>query len=295
MANAENDILGENPPAKSDDAPKIEVAKTDEPDSRPVPAADAVAELKRQLENEKIARAEAERRENAARQEAFRAKTDVEDTNLQLVTNAIETVKGSTAALKTAYSQAAAAQDWDRLADIQIALSTNAAKLLQLENGKEAMAGRPKPEAPRLDGVEEFASRLTPRSGAWVRSHPQFVTDQRLNQKMIAAHNLVTADGIEPDTDDYFSAVEKTLGLGRPRNETVEANEDDAGVQAAQVVQRRSSPPAAPVSRSGAPPGQNPRIVRLTAEEREIAALNKMTDEEYARAKLELKAQGRAN
>ena len=302
MANAENDdievTVGDKPPEKVEKEPKVEVVKAETPDTKAIPANEGIEVLKRQLAEEKqgreadrAARRAAEERENAARQEAFRAKSDVQDTELQLVTNAVETVKGSMTALKSAYAQALQAQEWDKVADIQVALSTNAAKLLQLENGKEAMASRPKTEAPKGDAVEQFASQLTPRSAAWVRSHPQFVTDPRLNQKMIAAHTLVMADGVPVDTDDYFEAVEKTLGIAKQ-----EIPEEDPSTQAAQVVQRRSSSPAAaPVTRSGGAPGQNPRVVRLTSEEREIARMNKMTDEEYARAKLDLRSEGRMN
>ena len=122
-----------------------------------------------------------------------------------------------------------------------------------------------------------------------MRRNPQFATDNRLYQKMLAAHNLAVADGIDPDTDDYFASIEDTLRI-RSRNEY-----EDATSSAAKPLQRRSAPPAAPVSRSGTPTGTRPNRVTLTAEEREMASMMGMTPEEYGRNKLALKKEGRMN
>lgn len=277
---------------KKPEEPVVEIVEAPKDEKKVVSVEDGLGELKKQLEAERIARAEAERRAAEAARQAHRAQNEVEDTNLQLVNNAIETVKSNTANLKGAYAQAMAAGDFERAADIQLAMSDNAAKLLQLENGKQAMQDRPKQAAPqpKTDPVEALASQLTPRSAAWVRAHPQYATDPRLYQKMIAAHNMVMADGHQADSDDYFSAVENVLGVSRQAN-----NDDDGTEMAAKVVSRRSSPPAAPVSRSGSAPGTSPKVIRLTSEEAEIARLSKMTDKEYWEMKQKVKNDGRYN
>ena len=211
------------------------------------PVDDGLEALKRQLEQERQARAEAERRANEAAQTAYQAQAEVQDSNLHLVTNAIETVNQTNAILKGNYRDAMAAGDYDLAAEIQAEMSSNAAKLLQLEQGKQALESAPRTEAPRpytADPVEALASQLSPRSADWVRRNPQFATDQRLYQKMIAAHNLAVADGIDPDTEDYFASIEETLRI-RSRNDD---SYEDASSAAAKPVQRRSAPPAAPVS-----------------------------------------------
>ena len=103
---------------------------------------------------------------------------------------------------------------------------------------------------------------------------------------MIAAHNLVTADGIASDTPEYFASVEKVLGIGAPV-------EEDALSFASAPAQRRSAPAAAPVSRTGTATGTRPNIVRLSAEEREMASMMGMTPEDYARNKVALKREGK--
>jgi hypothetical protein len=273
---------------KAEEVPERSSSKAIEPD-------EGIESLRAQLENERSARIEAEKRAHTAAQTVQRAQSDVQDSNLHLVTNAIETVRQNNEILKANYRDAMASQDYDRAAEMQQAMSTNAAKLLQLEQGKEALENTPKPVVEQYrssDPVEALASQLTPRSAEWVRRNPQYATDSRLYQKMIAAHQLAVSDNIRPDTDEYFDAIEETL---RIRQRQQEPRHEDASAAAAQVTQRRSAPPAAPVTRSGTGTSNRPYTVRLTAAEREIASMNKMTDEEYARNKLTLQKEGKLN
>jgi hypothetical protein len=276
---------------KSPENVEIDVKKTDQPTSKRVSKDDELDEglqsLREQLEKERAARIEADRRAQQAMATVSQAKNEVQDSNLHLVTNAIETVKQSTEMLKNQYREAMSVNDYDRAAEIQQVMATNAAKMLQLEQGKQALESQPKSVPQQYqptDPVEALASQLTPRSAQWLRSHPQFATDQRLYQKMVSAHNIAMADGHSADSDSYFEAVEDILKINR--NQVVQ--DDDSMASAAKVTQRRSAPPSAPVSRSGNGTGSRANTVRLTAEEREIAAMNKMTDHEYALEKLKI-------
>ena len=112
-------------------------------------AEDGLADFKRKYEEERAARIDAERRAQAANEQVHRASNEVEDTNLRLVESAIGTIKNETAALKARYRDAMAAGDYDFAAEVQEAMSHNAARLLQLENGKQAMENRPR-QAPPL-------------------------------------------------------------------------------------------------------------------------------------------------
>jgi len=283
------------------EAPKdeIEVVKAEETianePKKAIEPEDGLEEFKKKFEQERNARIEAEKRAQKAALEAHNAKSEVHDTNLQLVSNAIDTINQNNEILKSHYSAAMSAGDYDRAADIQNSMSSNNAKLVSLEQGKTALENAPKappPKPPRpSDPVEALASQLSPRSAQWLRAHPEFARDQRLFQKMVAAHNLVSADGIAPDTDEYFENVESVLNI---RKREVQG-QDDAMMDAAKVTQRRSAPPAAPVSRSGTGTGSRPNVVRLTAAEREMAQNMKMTEQEYAKAKLSLQKEGKLN
>ena len=270
--------------------PEVVVEEAPKPQEGPT-AEEALAELRAQLDGEKR---RADAAEERARQEALRAHAagnEVEDANLQIVNTAIEQVKTVGTNLKAQIAAAYRAQDYDAVAELQEAISINASRLTQLENGKQAMEAQPKREAPRaapVDPVEALASQLSSRSAAWVRAHPDFARDPVKMQKMVAAHNLATADGIAPDTDEYFSAIETTLRIA-PREDAA----DDPMSAAAKPTQRRAAPAAAPVSRSGAAPGARPNTIRLTRDEIEAAEISGMTPEQYARHKYALTKEGK--
>ena len=253
------------------------------------------------LQDEQKRRFEAENRAREAVLRQYQAQTETEEANYTLVKSAIKTLRSDNEQMKAAYKEALAVGDIDRATDIQDKLSENKIRLSELKKGRDVMkehrrqaqinGQRPISAHQPGDPVENFASRLSARSADWVRRNPQFVTDPRLNQKMIAAHNLVVADSIEPDTDEYFERVENILNLRRA--ESRQEREEDAMSEAAQPVQKRA-PPAAPVSRSASTfSGAKPNVVRLTRQEIETAHELGMTEQEYARNKMLLRKEGR--
>ncbi len=259
-----------------------EVEKEEEPDY--------ITDLKRQLEAERAGRQAAEQRLHQAAREVHSARSEVDETNLQLVVNAIDTVNRDMELLSQAHTFAMQSGDFDRVTKIQREMSANEAKLLQLENGRQAMESaprKPEPVAPPADPVEAFASQLSRRSADWVRQHPEFVTDQRLNAKMIAAHNLAVADGIPTDTDEYFEAIENTLKVTRKAAQT----ETDDQYAAKTVRRRDAAPAAAPSNRGNQTAGSN--VIRLSAAQREMAEMMGMKPEDYAKNLVALKKEGK--
>lgn len=277
----------------------VKVEKAEEEPKKPVQLElsidEGINDLKAKLERERLARIEAEARAKKEAERAAKATSEVEDSNLNLVKNAIAMVNRENEILKSQYSEALAVGDHEKAAEINLQMTGNSAKLMQLENGKTQLENRAKmPFQPVLDPVDQFASQLSKRSAEWVRSHPEYVTDPRLHNKMLAAHQLAVSDGLEADSDEYFETVERVLNIrSAPREEAPEPTMSAAS----QPTQRRSSPPpAAPVSRAPlSNSGTRPDVVRLTAAEREMARLNGMTEKEYARNKIALIKEGKIN
>jgi hypothetical protein len=287
MADAtEDEIVLDDAPA-----PEPEVVVTDKKYTAPD---DGLQQLRRQLDSETTARQNAEREAAAARERAYAAMTETHENRLSLVSNAIDTVQQSNAMLKARLREAMAVGDYDAAADIQEAMTVNAAKLMQLEQGRQSLEQQPAPQQPRYqapDPVEALAQQLSPRSAAWIRAHPEYARDPRLNQRMLAAHNLVTSYGVPEDSDEYFAEIEDKLQV-RPQSRREEP--DDAMAAAATVTQRRASPAAAPVSRDRDPtPGSKPRTISLSAAEREAAEASGMSYVDYWKAQQALKKEGR--
>lgn len=251
----------------------------------------------------KLAQAEADReternRADNAESRVHQALTVADQSQLQIVTGAIETLTEQKGVLKQRLSAAMAADDHDAAAEIQDQLSIANSKLQNLENGKIAMETAPKREEVRRarasgDPVETMASTMTPKSATWLRRHPEYARNPKLTQRMLAAHNLAITDDLEIESPEYFASIEKTLGVQPPAGNGHDTSES-ALSDASQPTQRRSSPPAsAPVTRGGGGTGSGSRQVRLTRDEVDAARASGLTNEEYARNKEALKKEGR--
>jgi len=259
-------------------------------DDRGDPNEKKLKKLQKKLEKEKEARLQAEERARLVSQELNNAYSRAENSDLDVVTSAISTISRDNELLTEKLAESMAGGDYQMAAQIQRVISNNEAKLLQLENGRAAMISRPKQAAPTsTDPVEQFASQLSARSADWVRKNPQCVTDPRLQQKMIAAHNLAVADGYQPDTDDYFGYIEDTLKLNQKKERQTYDEEDSPLSSASKPASRQAPPPAAP-NRDG---GGRSNVVTLTSLEADTARQMGMTPEEYARNKILLKKEGR--
>ena len=281
-----------------DETPAVEpeVVVQEEPKSKKkeeIEPNDGIEELSRRLEAEKQARLEAERRAREAAELAVRAKNEAEDTNLHFVTNVIETVKRENEILKANYRDAMTVGDYDKAAEIQLSMSENASRLLQLENGKAAMESRPKEKQPQYqpaDPVDNLISQVSPASASWLDKNRDNLRNQKTIDRMFRAHADAVDDGIIPDTREYFDYIEGRLGFN---NRDVDRSNEPAMSAAAAPTQRRSSPAAAPVSRTGGGPGSRPNVVTLTQAEAEAARASGLTEKEYYLNKIALQKAGR--
>ena len=163
-----------DPKPKDDEIKVVAAEDTPSPRKKEIPPEEGLDALKGKLERERAARIEAEQRADNASRREVEARTEVQDSNLHLINNAIETVKQNNEILKGNYSAAMASGDFDAAADIQMKMSGNSAKLQQLEQGKTALEAQPKPKQAEsvveTDPVEHVAKQLSPRSASWRRS-----------------------------------------------------------------------------------------------------------------------------
>jgi hypothetical protein len=105
-------------------------------------------------------------------------------------------------------------------------------EISQLETRRQALedtAARlnAQPTQP-ADPVEAYAQNRTEPTQKWLREHRDFVTDPRKNARLTAAHWNAVAEGLVPDTENYFEHVEKAIGL-RDEGEGRRSNESGSG------------------------------------------------------------------
>jgi hypothetical protein len=257
----------------------------------------ALKKLNKALEKERKARIEAENLARQAAERAMAAQNETTDSNLHLVSGAIDSIKRDQEILKANLRDAMAIGDYDKAADLQEQMVANVSNLRQLERGYEELRQQPRiqPVAPPPQEmtVDTLIDQVTPKSADWLRRNRDSLPDARSIRVMARAHEDAVEYGIVPETDAYFQFVENRLGINSKRSSIPEV--DNVMSDASSSRQRRSSPPSAPVSRQPIDSSYRPGVIRLTAEEVEHARISGVTPQEYHENKMRELAKQKMN
>lgn len=209
-----------------------------------------------------------------ARQEATTARGEVIDSQYGTVESGLSAAQDAAEAAEREYKTAFEAGDAAACAKAQRSIARAEATISRLTEAKsdletrrakaptEADQVRTEPQRPVAhdDPVEAYVANRTPQTADWLRKHPEWVTDQRKNAKLTAAHYDATGDGLQPDTPEYFTHIEKFIGITKPNGKAPETRT------------RRATVPAAPVNGSGGGmSGGGGREVVLTRGEATVA------------------------
>ena len=277
----------------------IVVADKDDDESKPNISAlqKQIADLQKaeqliqeRYEAERKRAEEAERRRNEIQTENTRYQEETSQAQYDAIVNALEASKSDAEAAERALERAEFDADAKAKSDAYRRLARAEANITRLEDGKAAYEARiaeakarPKPEVPKTDQFEAVISNMPPLVKDWMRSHPDYMTDNRKNAKIQALHWDVIDEGHAYGTKPYIEAMETKLGM-REAPKKVEDNEEEQPQRNAVVTQ---APPTRdiPSSTTGKPSSTR---VTLTAEQRQLAASMKLTDVEYARELLKL-------
>ncbi len=207
--------------------------------AKPIKVDEPVEDLRKQLQTLKeadaakdaaLATAQAEARQRAqevenARRERDAALTGKVTSDASAIESAITAEKQAMASAKAAKIAAYQAGDFDKAADADELMATAAARLSRFEEAHEEIKSRiEKPvtqerKPAQADAFEQSISNVTPRAQAWLRAHPEFVTDTKLNNKAAAAHNMAKSEGHVVDSDAYYDFCERFLGLKKDESE----------------------------------------------------------------------------
>lgn len=252
-----------------------------------------LAEAKEEAERERRARSEIEKRAQDSEILATSATHHVLAAQLDSIESHIANTKQKIDNAKRAYSSALEVADYDAAAKAQEELSMAAYDLRTLDNGKRELQHRqkqakeaPPPQAKSSEpSADEFVNHLinngTKATSEYaLRNRDNLRTDKQV-KKVQAVHQLAVAEGIQVDTPEYFSFIDKQMGWNQQ-----------------QVEQRPAPKPqaktvAAPVSRDGAPGTTNPNRVTLTPAQVAIAKELGISPTAYAKNLMKLKANGR--
>jgi hypothetical protein len=130
--------------------------------------------------------------------------------DLNRVEHELLTLSTESVAAEKAFESAADMGDVRAQAAANRRMSAAESRRVLLEQRQEDLKQAPVSSG---DPFEDHLSQFTPRTAEWMREHRDWVTDQRKNSKLVGAHHMAIADGLEPDSQSYFEHVERTIGL----------------------------------------------------------------------------------
>jgi hypothetical protein len=273
MADLDDDAITVTLPADDDGGAvitKVETEKTVHQD-------DPISDLKGQFEqlkgtlNQTTQRlVGAERELDTTRQQLETTRKEVTTSQLDTVLSGIQAAEAEAAAAETAYKEAFDAGDGAAQARALRKISGAEARIQRLKEAegdlKEQATAKPvrqeqTRQQPSHDPVEAFTKGMSPKSAAWIRSHPDCVTDPKKNARMLAAHNLAMADDIAVDSDEYFQRIEAGIAPKQVQQQEPQPNK----------VNIRPSAPVAPAGNAGGGMNAGGPTIQLTKREADAA------------------------
>lgn len=302
VVNVDDVVLTEDQPeVRAKPEPKPRKARV-MPEETPGPSPDQVIEeLRANADREKRAREAAEAtaaseraRADAAERNRVQAQKDAEEyqqraesTEMTLIDGNIAAAQSDLEAQQDAYTRAAEAGEYAKMAQIQTKIAKAAAALDRYEDAKASLessraaastraAATPAPTAP-ANQTEQFLASFSPVAQSWLRQHmdclpPAYGGDFSKNAAMMEGHYAATRQRIAEGTPEYFRVIEEHLGLRQPVAPPQPAPEPPQP-RTHTKVQHAAPPSREAPEASGQTQPRNVREVRLTKEQQEIARL----------------------
>jgi hypothetical protein len=158
--------------------------------------------------------ADANKRGADARAEVARTRLETARLRTQAafdhVDNSLLTAQSELSAAQSQHANALESGDFDGVAKATARIAAAESQRVLLQNQRQVLERTPISSG---DQFEDHLSRFTGPTAEWMRAHKDWVTDPRKSSKLQGAHHLAIGEGLEPDTDEYFEHVEKTIGL----------------------------------------------------------------------------------
>jgi len=274
------------------------------------------SDLKRQLEEMKAAvedqrkqaqlaqqrHAELDARIREQQHESSQYLSRAEEAEYQAVLTAMAAAEGEADSGNRDLETAMANGDHKAAADANRRIARAEAKLVQLEDGKNALEARksqaaaraeeerrnpPKPQNISVDQQIDSVNALLPSQKTWLKAHPDAWTDQRKNMRLQGAHVEAEDQGLTAGTQKYFDYLEERLGYKKVETQ----DDDDDEPRQTQHRQERRTLVSAPVSRdTPSNGGKSKTKITLSEKELEAASISGIDPQTYAKNMLKLRA-----
>jgi hypothetical protein len=245
---------------------------------------------KKLIQMKRLAHEERREKENALREQqeaiAFAQKMMQENNRLKSnlnnsEKNVLATVQKAVAmemdAAKRAYREAYDSGDTDKVMEAQERLTQATLKSDKVKNFRpQPLQEQETPVQMQPQPVPQF--RPDPSAQAWQQENPWFGEDEEMTSLALGLHEKLKREGVQVSSQEYYRKIDATIRRRFPERFEEEAEQNE------RPAARRSSV-VAPATRS-----TSPKRVRLNPSEMSLAKKLNLTPEQYAKAKLEMEA-----
>ena len=245
---------------------------------------------KKLIQMKRLAHEERREKENALReqqeaitfaqkmmQENQRLKSNLNNSEKNVLATVQKAVAMEMDAAKRAYREAYDSGDTDRVMEAQEKLTQATLKAEKVKNFRPpALQEEETPVQMQSQPAPQF--RPDPSAQAWQQENPWFGEDEEMTSLALGLHEKLKREGVQVSSQEYYRKIDATIRRRFPERFEEEAEQNE------RPAARRSSV-VAPATRSTAP-----KRVRLNPSEMSLAKKLNLTPEQYAKAKLEMEA-----
>ena len=245
---------------------------------------------KKLIQMKRLAHEERREKENALReqqeainfaqkmmQENQRLKSNLNNSEKNVLMSVQKAVSMEMDAAKRAYREAYDSGDTDKVMEAQERLTQATLKTEKVKNFRPpALQEEETPVQMQSQPAPQF--RPDPSAQAWQQENQWFGEDEEMTSLALGLHEKLKREGVQVSSQEYYRKIDATIRRRFPEKFEEEAEQNE------RPAARRSSV-VAPATRS-----TSPKRVRLNPSEMSLAKKLNLTPEQYAKAKLEMEA-----
>jgi len=245
---------------------------------------------KKLIQMKRLAHEERREKENALReqqeavtfaqrvmQENQRLKSNLNNSEKNVLATVQKAVAMEMEAAKRAYREAYDSGDTDKVMEAQEKLTQATLKSEKVKNFRPpALQEQETPVQMQSQPAPQF--RPDPSAQAWQQENQWFGEDEEMTSLALGLHEKLKREGVQVSSQEYYRKIDATIRRRFPEKFEEEAEQNERPVA-------RKSSVVAPATRSTAP-----KRVRLNPSELSLAKKLNLTPEQYAKAKLEMEA-----
>ena len=229
-----------------------------------------VNEQRRNKEEAIRLREEALKYAESIKAENERLRKTLEQGEETLVTQAKGRVQAELDRAKVAYKEAIDAGDSDLILEANDKVTALRIEADKIANYKPAKRPAPQPQ-PQYQQQAPAVPQVDPRAVEWGKRNTWFERDPEMTGFAYGVHQRLVQSGIDPNTDQYYTEIDKAMKKVFP-------DKFDDGQVEVQAPQRQAGSVVAAPSRTT----KKSRTVRLTSTQASLAKRLGLSNEQYA-------------